>query len=135
MHVNNNDRNVKIVSEGEDKTLSDNKRTYRRAPIIGSNKAVKSVSAIPKKGYLHVYRLDAGTTVSSLEGYLRQTAPDIDFRCEILKQTEAAVSFKVMFSIDHVNDVYNPGIWPSGAAVRRFFFKMVVKIFSPRPRR
>lgn len=101
----------------------DKKRTYRRSSIVGTNNVVKSISAIPKKGYLHVYRLDAKTTVSGLKGYLKQTAPDIDFECELLKQSDLTASFKVMFPIVHVQSVYNPEIWPNGAAVRRFVFR------------
>lgn len=98
------------------------KQVNRRVSVIGSNNTVNTVTAVQKKSYLHVYRINPNTTVSDLDDYLKQTAPNFGFRCEILRQSGESVSFKVSFPMEYVDKVYNPEIWPSGAAVRRFFF-------------
>lgn len=97
-------------------------RNYKK-PVIGSNNSNNiNVKTVPKKGYLHVYRCDAGTTPNEILGCLKETAPHITFGCEILKQGEKTTSFKVDFPIQHHREVYAPDIWPEGAAVRRFNF-------------
>lgn len=93
-----------------------------RKPIIGSS-LNSSVTAVPKRGYLHVYRLSPQTSADALLQYLKGTAPEIDFTCESLYCGDKSSSFKVSFPIERVNDVYEPNIWPTGSCVRRFIFK------------
>lgn len=94
-----------------------------RKPIIGSNKNCSTVKAVPKLGYLHVYRLDPTTTPTELCNALSKTAPQIPFKCDILHNTEKTCSMMVTFPINHVHEVYDPEIWPNGALVKRFYFK------------
>lgn len=102
-------------------TSAGRKSGYRR-PLIGCNSEVKTVSAVRKNGYLHVYRMDPKTTESSLRDYLKQTAPSVEFKCEMLKKTDVSSSFKVTFPIECLESVYVSEIWPHGAAVKRFIF-------------
>lgn len=104
-----------------------NKQGNRTKPIIGSNDTASSVTAIARKGYLHVYRLKPETTDSELEAYLKVTAPTIKFQCEVLKRTEVSCSFRITFPIEHLDEVYKPVIWPKGAAIKRYFFPRIGK--------
>lgn len=96
----------------------------RRKPVIGTNNNDKSgVKTTTKMGYLHLYRIDKDTTCDSVKDHLKHTAPHIPFECELLKNDERSASFKLEFPINYVNEVYNPEIWPMGAAVRRYWFR------------
>lgn len=94
----------------------------RRKPIIGCCNQ-STVKALANFGYLHVYRLNPGTTAEDLSVHLKNTAPDINFKCDSLNSTEKSSSFKVSFPMDKVSCVYDPNIWPLGACVRRYIFK------------
>lgn len=97
------------------------RRARRPAVIIGSNENTDKVGAVKKMGYLFVYRLRSETTESELCEFLKTTAPEIDFTCEMIKKSDVSSSFKVVFPMDRLKEVYEPNIWPKGAAVRRYF--------------
>lgn len=123
---NDQDKNKSFAPKqivNQEESLS-NRKSFRnrRKPIIGSNKNAANVRAVPKLGYLHVYRLNAKTTVEELKDCLKETAPHINFECKELRKNEHTSSYMVTFPIVHVKDVYNPEIWPEGAAVNRFTF-------------
>ena len=82
-------------------------------------------------GYLHVYRLNPSTTTENLKECLRETAPHIKFECKELHKNEFTCSYMVSFPITHVNDVYDPEIWPEGAVVNRFNFPKVRNFHAP----
>lgn len=98
-----------------------NSNNNRRRPIIGSNTSSPNL-AVSKQGYLHVYRLNPELEPKDLLDFLKLTAPEIKFECKELNKTERSRSFLVSFPIVHVKEVYNPNIWPNGAAVNRFKF-------------
>lgn len=104
---------------------STTQRNYAKnsKPIIGKSN-INIVKSIPKQGYLHVYRLHPETTVDLLMSFLKKSAPSIKFGCEQLeKKDNSTASFKVCFPIVDCAKVYDPDIWPDGAAVRRFTFR------------
>lgn len=99
-------------------------KRHKYKPIIGNNNDVSAnIKTIPKKGYLHVCRLHPDTASEELLSYLKITAPTIAFECEEFNKTQNTKSFKVIFPIEHCKEIYNPKIWPNGAAVRRFTFR------------
>ncbi|KAK9720595.1 hypothetical protein QE152_g21999 [Popillia japonica] len=98
------------------------RRINHYKPIIGSKNST-NIHTVARRGYLHVCRLSSSTTVEDLLNTLKETAPEINFEYEILKQSENASSFRVSFPMEHVTEVYNPEIWPRGVATRRFYFK------------
>lgn len=91
--------------------------------IIGSNDGTGKVSAVERLGYLFVYRLGPNITEEELDEYLKNVAPTINFRSTLVKKSDLSTSFRVSFPLSHVDEVYEPGIWPKGAAVRRYFFR------------
>lgn len=93
-----------------------------RKTVIGTNNN-SSIKAVPKLGYLHVYRLSPQTTTDHLKQHLARSAPNIDFNCEVLNTNDKSTSFMVSFPIEFVGEVYDSDIWPSGACVRRYIFK------------
>ncbi|KAG5860786.1 hypothetical protein JTB14_037238 [Gonioctena quinquepunctata] len=93
----------------------------RNKPIIGTRQNT-NLNTVRKLGYLHVYRRGPDVTCEEILKILSETAPDIEFACEILKETDTTKSFELSLPIDHCMDAYNPNSWPAGAAVRRFTF-------------
>lgn len=92
--------------------------------IIGSNsKANCEVKTVEKSGYLHLYRMHPNTTEADVLEFLKQTAPDIVFKCETLRKGDHSASFRLTYPIQFVDRVYNAGLWPSGAAVRRYYWR------------
>lgn len=110
-NINTNRRNPRQLS-----------KTSRYGTIIGTN-GDTTLNTVPKKGFLHVYRIGPDITTADLTDCLKKTAPSIKFECEELNRNERASSYKVSFPIEMVAEVYNPKLWPRGAAVRRFIFK------------
>lgn len=90
--------------------------------ITGSNASQTTIKSVPKQGYLSVYRLHPETTNENLEAFLKVAAPDIPFRCTLLKSNMYQSCFKVSFPLELLEKAYNPQIWPDGAAVRKFTF-------------
>ncbi|KAG5858250.1 hypothetical protein JTB14_006419 [Gonioctena quinquepunctata] len=107
------------------------KLDVNRTSLSEENK--NDIKTIPKLGYLHVFRLSSEGTEASLTSFLKQSAPEIHFRCEKLKRKDdMPASFKVAFPLSKVNEVYNPDIWPRKCTVQRFtFLKKFPKPASP----
>lgn len=97
------------------------KSNNRNLPIIGTNTNIIDVEGV-KLGFLHVYRLKNDTTNEMLQNYLKKSAPDIKFNCELLNKNESSCSFKVGFPLEKEERVYESSLWPAGAAVRKFRF-------------
>lgn len=120
---------VSSAIEHAQKTITNNSRstTHRyhnnkNKPVIGKSN-INIVKSVPKQGYLHVYRLHPDTTSDLLISFLKKSASSINFVCEKLdKRDNSTSSFKVCFPIADCDKVYDPSIWPDGAAVRRFKF-------------
>nr|CAI5866912.1 unnamed protein product [Callosobruchus analis] len=118
-----NDSSTSTTYGNYDNKQTSTKRmnTNRPKPIIGTNENGVS-HTVGKRGYLHVYRFKPEMTENELKALLNRSAPQIDFTCNEWHRSITAVSFKISFPIQHVKEVYDPNIWPAGAAVRRFFF-------------
>ncbi|KAK9696090.1 hypothetical protein QE152_g32131 [Popillia japonica] len=121
-----NKPNVYDIINKPNVEMVNKRRINHYKPIIGSKNST-NIHTVARRGYLHVCRLSSSTTVedllNDLLNTLKETAPEINFECEILKQSENASSFRVSFPMEHVTEVYNPEIWPRGVAIRRFYFK------------
>lgn len=112
-----------IKGNAQQKTITNKTTRNRFKPIIGSGKnTLTAVKTVPKMGYLHVYRCGPEVTCDDLLKVLSETSPTICFQCEEWNKTEMSSSFKIAFPIEHYKEVYNPDLWPAGAAVRRFTF-------------
>lgn len=118
------EKTQKIINTNNSDRSFNRKQNKMSKVIIGSNRTSElEIQTIPKRGYLHVYRLVPETTTEMLNSFLKKTAPSISFMCEKLeKKDETSTSFKVSFPISDVDKVYDSSIWPHGAAVRRFIF-------------
>lgn len=83
----------------------------------------ESLKAVPQVGYIHVYRLDPGTSEQAVSEYLKQFIPDC--KCEILnsKHPEVYSSFKITVPLNDVEKVMNPNVWPVGTRVNRYFHR------------
>ena len=87
-----------------------------------------SIKGVPSYGYLHVYRLDPGTTEEALTAYL--TTMNIKYPvCTKLsaKHPEIYSSFKVSFDINDLEKLQHPDFWPKGTRVNRFFHRIPQK--------
>ncbi|KAG5877760.1 hypothetical protein JTB14_033587 [Gonioctena quinquepunctata] len=86
--------------------------------IVGSN-----IKTVPKKGYVPVPRIATDIKYNDLLRILKKNAPNITFACDDWKRNEHMSTYKVTFSMEHINQVYDPFIWPPGAVIQRFKFK------------
>lgn len=101
-------------------------RRQKRAPnvVVGSRETNgASLKAVPPVGYVHVYRLDPGTSEGAVGEYLKQFIPDC--KCEILnsKHPDVYSSFKITVPLNDVDKVMNPDVWPVGTRVNRYFHR------------
>lgn len=138
LNKNNTDKNIiskeqvsNAIKEAQEKVTGNKNNVYsqksirynQRRPIIGTSKKIDCVKSVPKRGYLHLYRLDASTSSESIIKGLSITAPHIPFLCEPLNRTDTTCSMIVSFPIHYVKEVYDPDIWPDGSIVNRFKFR------------
>ena len=127
-HKNSTNQNNPIFSQSQVQNAIKNAQTnvlnkyVGKKPVIGNNSS-SSIKTVPKKGYLHVYRINADTQENDLTAHLKRVASHIDFKCiKLQKQNTLSSSFRVEFPISCCKEVYNPNLWPQGAAVKRFIF-------------
>lgn len=89
----------------------------------GNVSEVSDIRAVPKLGYVHVYRLDPNTREETVSNYIKSIVPDS--KCEILtsKFPDVYASFKVTLPLNDVDKIMNPSVWPVGTRVSRFFHR------------
>lgn len=96
------------------------RRQFNSAITGSSTENKQIIRTVPQHGHLRVFRLHPDTDQKELENFLKLTAPQIPFLVSPLSKNEAEASFKLSFPLEFKEEVYNPDIWPKGAAVNRF---------------
>lgn len=95
----------------------------KNEPIIGDRPADLQckLRAATSFTYWHVYRLHPDTKADDVVNYLKTDFPSV--LVETLKSANPAVysSFKVMVEAKDGARVSDPGLWPSGTRINRFF--------------
>lgn len=79
-------------------------------------------SAGPQKAWLHIGRAKPEATADDIASYLKKRFPLKHFTVEKLETNNKLSSFKVGSDFDLLNNLNDPGLWPSGITVRRFNF-------------
>ena len=101
-------------------------RRRRSTTIQGAAQGAElTLKGIPSYGYLHIYRLDPGTTEDELVSYL--TNKNIKYpSCTklVAKHPEIYSSFKIQFDINDLEKLQKPDFWPRGSRVNRFFHRI-----------
>ena len=81
-----------------------------------------SIRAVPRLGYLHVYRLQPDTTTADLDGYMQsKSITDAKSRKLSSKHPDEYSSFMVSFPIGQLDAIQKPEFWPNGVRINRFF--------------
>lgn len=100
----------------------------RRAEIAVGRKvqsAGVSLTSVPRDSYVHVYRLDPGTSVDEVKKYVRDVVGVGVVSCEKLttRNQEHYSSFKVTVRRSDEDAALDPTRWPEGVHIKRFFLK------------
>lgn len=109
-------------------TTATSKRGRTRDPrrkIVTGAKAVNecSIRAADQMCFLHVYKLHIDTTVANLQDYLKVQFPEA--KVEELKSAhpELYTSFKITVYKKNMGAAMDPGMWPEGVKINRFFHR------------
>ncbi|KAB0799732.1 hypothetical protein PPYR_07649 [Photinus pyralis] len=97
---------VAIVSANTPVQDASPKRVNRRRNVIIGKSKTDEIKTVPKMGYLHVFRLFPTESAESLLGFLKKSAPLIQFSCEqLIQKNNSSASFKVSFPMSNVEEV------------------------------
>lgn len=124
-NINNSDS--LIGGRDEDFEVYVNKRKARKVHnvIRGRGKgegAEQSLTAAQSKVWLHVSKLQRGTTAEEVTNYLIKTIPDISPNVEKLETLGSNCAFKVGADYGFKDQLEDGDNWPENVQVRRFFF-------------
>ncbi|XP_031350575.1 uncharacterized protein LOC116176232 [Photinus pyralis] len=107
-------KNNDTSPNGDWKTV--NKKNRRTPTVVGIKDSLSQdcIKAATNRIYLHVYKLDPGTTCDMLQDYLVEMFPGV--LCEQLqsKHPEYYSSFKVTVNDTYMDKIMDPGVWPAG---------------------
>lgn len=81
------------------------------------------IAAAPKKLWIYVGKLAAGTSSESLKKYLERKIPNRHFIIDNLRNDATSSSFRVGADIDLQETLYSPEFWPTKVVVKRFLFR------------
>lgn len=89
--------------------------------LVGTGQSVPGVKAVPKKSFIYVSRFAPETTVDSVKGVVSSLCQEVE--CEQLrsKYPQFYSSFKITVNAANKDKVMDPGIWPAGIYINRFF--------------
>ena len=105
------------------RTADRKKSKKKQNTILGeATDDASTIKAVPRMGYLHVYRLQPHTTTSELDKCIKSKSIN-DAKCTQLasKYPQEYSSFKVSFPISQLDLIQKPDFWPEGVRVNRFF--------------
>ena len=111
-----------IGSQWTQVTHSKSAASRRKRMIVGNNKE-STIKGVRKLAYLHVCRVDLGTSAMDLQDSLKFDFPEV--QCESIqpKYPNLYLSFKVTIFEENFKKAMNPNVWPDGACISRFFQK------------
>lgn len=91
-----------------------------------------NLKAITKYNYVYVTRLDKTTSVEDIVGYLKEKN-FLNVICDKMssKKPDVYSSFRVGVPFNEINKLKEPEVWPMGAYVNTFFWKMKPHQISP----
>ncbi|KAJ3646919.1 hypothetical protein Zmor_024478 [Zophobas morio] len=129
----NNNKTLQNEDDNWNKVKS--KKRHRREsnkPIIGCSVDNSTPKAVPRRSFIHVYRLNPSTTTKDIEDHLCMSNI-CTFGVEKLQSRypDLYSSFKV--TIDHKDQdvAMKPETWPRGSCVNRFFHRILKKTALP----
>lgn len=114
-------RDVESIGEGFTTVKSKRNRRRRSNAVVGTA-ADKSIRGVPKLAHVHVFKLAPATRVEDLQAFLGE-AGFTDAVCTTLpsRYPDDYSSFKISLPFDQLPGIRNPGLWPSGVKLDRFF--------------
>ncbi|KAJ3646845.1 hypothetical protein Zmor_024414 [Zophobas morio] len=131
----NLDNNKTLQNEDDNWNQVKRKKRHRREsnkPIIGCSVDNSTLKAVPRRSFIHVYRLNPSTTAKDIEDHLCMSNI-CTFRVVKLQSRYPNLysSFKV--TIDHKDQdvAMKPETWPPGSCINRIFHRILKKTALP----
>lgn len=122
----NGTTNKQTNYEGTSKTVSKYESQRKNSTrIYGTGKQSKSnLTAVDRKGWIYIGRVTPGTGIQGMREHIDVMFPKQEFIIEKLPKwkngnTEA---FKIGFSHDLLDEVYNSDNWPKGSLIKKYTF-------------
>lgn len=98
----------------------------RSSNIVHGRKEISEscgIKAVPRLGYVHVYRLDPNTKADTIDNYLKDIAAGCKCEALVSKHPDIYASFKITVPFDGVEKVMDSSVWPIGTRINRFFHR------------
>ncbi|KAJ3641337.1 hypothetical protein Zmor_027849 [Zophobas morio] len=127
-HTKDQNNDTDKREDNDWKTITPKKRKLQgKKSVVGCSDSSLSIQAIPRMGYVHVYRLCPNTTAEQLQQHLVPKVSVINIEKLNSKHPEIYASFKLTVDLNDVNAAMDPKIWPTGTRINRFFHLTVKK--------
>ena len=98
------------------------KKKNKPQPIVGSSTSSAGLlKAAPKKAHIHIYRLMPDTNLEEVMNHIKPQAPEATVQKLNSRHPENYSSFQVTVDYENRESVMDPGIWPAGTRLNRFF--------------
>lgn len=134
IYINNDENQQEVNTKSIEKQLtiekensSNNwstvvKRRSKTSKKIEGCAEKTTISGVPRRAHLHVYRLNPETTEEMLLNFLKGKQFE-NISCEAMKSKHPNEysSFKVSVPMDQLEKIKCPEIWPKGVYINRFF--------------
>lgn len=92
-----------------------------RAGIMGTGQPRPGVKTIPKKSFIFVSRFAPDTAAEDVKGIVSALCPEVECEPMKSKHPQHYASFKIGVNVDNFVRVMDPGVWPAGTYIDRFF--------------
>jgi hypothetical protein len=124
---NKGEEKPSVAQMGEERfqTVKHNRR--RTKVIVGSNNTAKSLPVAERMAWLHLWRLHEDVTPGEVLKYLNERVPGKKYVVEQQKAKGKYSSFKVGVPEEMRDGFLDANSWPNGAAVSRWFFRVLLK--------
>lgn len=104
-------------------TVQYKKRTKQKIPsVIGTSKLESTLSAVSKKAWFYVGRLNVNTSEDDVKNYLKSKINNEEFHSTKISTQGASASFKIGASFHLREQLEDPEFWPEGVMIRQFIF-------------
>lgn len=92
-------------------------------PVRGLNECQAILKSAPKRGYIHVSRLDPSTKADDVYKFSSQICEILQCETITSRHPEIYSSFKLTIPFENMDALLNGNLWPKGVTVRRFFYR------------
>lgn len=134
-------RNDKIQSITENKEAEEpwtevlskkkNKTDRKKKEILVGSSQTPSELVGVKKAWLHLGKLQEGTTTEQVENFLQKRFPEMSLTVSKLESKGKNCSFRLGVDYNFKDALLNSDAWPRNVTLRRFLFPRRVAVLPP----